>query len=112
MTTIFVSHSQADAGCAETIRLGLEVQGYTVFREPGSPGPSEASYPHMIENAILGSAAFVLVWSSAASREAWVERHIHFAQRLHKLIPVGGIKQVLAKLLLLDINQAGPQNLF
>ncbi len=86
MTTIFVSHAQADASCAETICRGLEAGGYAVFREPGYPGPGEASYPHMIENAILGSAALVLVWSSAASREAWVERHIHFAQRLHKLI--------------------------
>ena len=86
MTTIFVSHAQEDAGCAETIRRSLEARGYSVFREPGYPGPGEASYPHTIEYAILGSAALVLVWSSAASREAWVERHIHFAQRLRKLI--------------------------
>jgi len=86
MTTIFVSHAPADASCAETIRRGLEAQGYAVFREPGYPGPGEASHPHMIENAILGSAALVLVWSSAAAREGWVVRHIHFAQRLNKLI--------------------------
>jgi len=62
------------------------VQGYAVFREPGYPGPGEVSYPHLIENAILGSAALVLLWSSAAAREGWVARHVHFAQRLHKLI--------------------------
>ena len=32
MTTLFVSHAQADATCAETIRQGLEAQGYTVER--------------------------------------------------------------------------------
>ena len=86
MITLFISHAPADGVCAETIRRELEAQGYAVFREPGYPGPSEASYPHMIENAILGSAALVLLWSSAAAREGWVARHIHFAQRLHKLI--------------------------
>ena len=86
MTTIYVSHAPADAPCAETIRQGLETKGYAVFREPGYPGPGEASYAHMIENAILRSAALVLVWSSLAAREAWVERHIIFAQRLNKLI--------------------------
>jgi hypothetical protein len=86
MTTIFVSHAQANADCAETIRRELEAKGYTVFRETGYPGPGEASYPRMIENAILGSAVVVLVWSSAAEQDEWVERHIHFAQRLKKLL--------------------------
>src|SRR5438270_13369590 len=86
MTTIFVSHTQENTDCAETIRRGLEAHGYTSWREPGYPGPTEVSYPHMIENAILGSAAVVLVWSGAAEQAAWVDRHIQFAQRLKKLI--------------------------
>src|SRR5579864_6012445 len=103
MTTIFVSHVPADAACAETIRRDLEAQGYTTFREPGYPGPGEASYPHMIENAILGSAALVLVWSSAASHEPWIDRHIHFAQRLKKLIlPVALDDTALPNTLIVD----------
>src|SRR5258708_1630489 len=86
MIAIFVSHAQANADCAETIRRELVAKGYTVFREPGYPGPGEASYPRMIENAILGSAVAILVWSSAAKQAEWVERHIHFAQRLKKLL--------------------------
>ena len=86
MTTIFVSHAEENTDCAETMRRGLETQGYTSWREPGYPGPTETSYPHMIENAILGNAAVVLVWSSAAAQAAWVARHILFAQRLKKLI--------------------------
>lgn len=89
MTTIFVSHAKEDTVCAETIRQGLEAQGYAAWREPDYPGPSEYSYAQMIENAILGSAVVVLVWSSNAAQFAWVKRHILFAQRLQKqIIPV------------------------
>jgi hypothetical protein len=43
----------------------------------------------MIEQAILGSAALVLVWSSSAAQAGWVERHILFAQQLKKpIVPV------------------------
>src|SRR5436309_7537783 len=103
MTTIFVSHAEENTDCAETIRRGLEAKGYTSWREPGYPGPTETSYPHMIENAILGSAAVVLVWSSAASQAAWVARHILFAQRMKKLIlPVVLDSTALPNILIVD----------
>src|SRR6266446_4721026 len=86
MTTIFVSHTKEDAGCAEHIRQGLEAKGYISWREPTSLTMESVLYPRTIENVILGSAAVVLVWSSSAARSEWVERHILFAQRLKKLI--------------------------
>src|SRR6266568_1369659 len=105
MTTIFVSHTQENTDCAETIRRGLEAKGYTSWCEPGYPGPTEASYPHMIENAILGSAAVVLVWSSAAAQAPWVARHILFAQRLKKLIlPIVLDGTALPNTLIVDSN--------
>src|SRR5437868_8933918 len=105
MTTIFVSHAEENTDCAETIRRGLEAKGYTSWREPGYPGPTEASYPHMIENAILGSVAVVLVWSSAAAQAAWVARHILFAQRLKKLIlPIVLDGTALPNTLIVDSN--------
>src|SRR5437588_7670942 len=59
----------------------------------------------MIENAILGSAAVVLVWSSAAAQAAWVARHILFAQRLKKLIlPVVLDGTILPNTLIVDSN--------
>ncbi len=89
MTTNFVSHAKEDATCAEQIRQDLEAKGYSTWREPGYPGPTDFSYPHMIENAILGSAIVVLVWSTSAAESEWVERHTLFAQRLKKpIIPV------------------------
>lgn len=89
MIKIFVSHAQQDAPCAEFVRHELEVKGYTCWRDPDYPSPTAASYPHMIENALFGSAALVLVWSASAAQDAWVMRHILFAQRLKKnILPV------------------------
>src|SRR5216683_1018333 len=89
MTVIFISHVKEDASCAEQLRKGLESQGYVVWREPNYPDPKSTSYPHMIESAILSSAALLLVWSSSAAKDEWIERHILFAQGLRKrLFPV------------------------
>jgi len=86
MTTIFVSHTEQDAACAEQIRQGLEAQGYSTWREPRAPDLNSLLYPKTIEDVILGSAAYVLLWSSSAQQSEWVERHTLFAQRLKKLI--------------------------
>lgn len=86
MTTIFVSHSKEDIDCAEHIRQILEANGYTTWREPTSLTMESILYPRIIENAILGSAAVVLLWSRNAARLEQVERHILFAQRLKKPI--------------------------
>lgn len=86
MTTIFISHTKENAECADQMRTGLEAQGYIVWREPGYSDPQSASYPSMIEQAIVGSVAVVLVWSSSAAQTEWIERQILFAQRLKKPI--------------------------
>ncbi len=86
MSTVFVSHTQEDAACAESIRQELEAKGYSVWREPASLSMESILYPRTIENDLLRSAAIVLVWSSSAAQSEWVERHILFAQRLKKLI--------------------------
>jgi hypothetical protein len=86
MLTIFVSHTQEDAECAEQICQGLEAKGYSVWREPASLSMESILYPRTIENDLLRSAAIVLVWSSSTTQSEWVERHILFAQRLKKLI--------------------------
>ncbi len=86
MTQIFVSHTQEDAACAESIRQGFEAKGYSVWREPASLSMESILYPRTIENDLLRSAAIVLVWSSSAAQSEWVERHILFGQRLKKLI--------------------------
>ena len=88
LTTIFISYAQNDAAYAEDIRRMLEAKSYNIWREPGYPSATDNSYPRMIENAILGSAAVIVVWSSNAVQSEWVERHILFAQQLKKpLIP-------------------------
>jgi hypothetical protein len=84
MTTIFLSYTQADTSCAEQVRQELEAKGYNIWREPGYPGPADIAYPRMIENAILGSAAVVLPWSSHAVAAQEVGRQVAFAQQLKK----------------------------
>jgi TIR domain len=89
MTTIFVSHTKEDDGCAERIHQDLEAKGYTTWREPTSLTMESILYPRTIENVILGSAAVVLVWSNSAASSEWVERHILFAQQVKKpIVPV------------------------
>jgi len=86
MTMIFVSSAHEDEACAEQVRQGLEAAGYTTWREPDSLSIESVLYPPTIENAILASAAVVLLWSGKAAQSAWVERHLLFAQSLKKLI--------------------------
>jgi hypothetical protein len=86
MTRIFLSYAPENITCAEALRIGLEAQGYTPWREPTYPNSNSISYPHMIETAVLGSATIVLVWSQHAAQNTWVERHLLFAQTLKKPI--------------------------
>ena len=86
MTRIFISSAQENAHCADTLHTGLEAHGYTTWHEPASPGLTSTTYPHTVETALLGSAAVVLIWSQHAAQNAWVERHLLFAQTLKKPI--------------------------
>jgi len=89
MTRIFLSFSNVDTACINQIRTGLEGQGYAIWQQPDYPGPQSASYPHIIENAIIGSAALIMLWSKNAAQDAWIERQFIFAQDLRKpLFPV------------------------
>lgn len=70
--------------CVEQLCQGLEAKGYTVWQEPPALTPQSPSYAHTIENSILSSAAFILVWSSSAAQSQWVTWHLLFAQSLKK----------------------------
>lgn len=89
MTTIFLSCANEDRICADQMRQGLEAAGYSIWREPDFPTLREQSYPYVVENGILGSAAVVVLWSHSAASFSWTKRHILIAQRFFKpLIPV------------------------
>lgn len=84
MTTVFLSHTGLDAPCAQNMRQGFEAKGYSVWREPGYPGPADSSFPRLIQHAILGSAVVVLVWSGNAAGVQEIERQVAFARQLKK----------------------------
>lgn len=108
MTNIFISHTKDDAGCAETIRQGLESKGYTTWREPATLTMESILYPRTIENVILSSAAVVLVWSAATEKSDWVERHLLFAQQLKKpVFPVVLDRTELPATLIVDATLPG-----
>jgi len=86
MTNLFLLHASEDAARAETLRTSLTIQGYSVWCEPLSLQVSDILDPHTIENAILGSAVVLLLWSRSASRSAEVARHLPFALHLKKTI--------------------------
>jgi hypothetical protein len=86
MKTIFLSHAPEDEHCAVAIRQGLEDAGYRAWRAPDYPTPTDVTYPYIVENGIMGSAALLLLWSSNAAHFDWGRRHLTFAQRLGKLI--------------------------
>lgn len=86
MTNIFVAYSQSQSTYIEQLRTALESEGYTTWRAPAYPTPANASYPMMIEQAVLGCAVLVLVWSREAAQDQWIERQVLFAQELKKPI--------------------------
>lgn len=89
MTTIFLSYANEDQACSGEIRQELEANGYTPWCTPPFPTPRDQSYPYVIENAILGSAALVLLWSQHAAADLWSKRHVLIAQRFFKqIVPI------------------------
>jgi len=110
MTMIFCSSANEDRACADEVRQGLEQAGYSVWRQPDYPTPREQSYPYVIENAILGSAAVIVLWSRSAASLAWTKRHILIAQRYFKpLVPVQLDETALPSTLLVEsLAATGP----
>jgi hypothetical protein len=86
MTSLFLLHASEDAARAESLRTSLTIQGYRVWCEPLSLQVSDMLDPHTIENAILGSAVVLLLWSGSAANSAEVARHLPFALHLKKAI--------------------------
>jgi TIR domain len=86
MTSLFLLHASEDAARAENLRKSLTIQGYRVWCEPLSLPVSDMLDPRAIENAILGSAVVLLLWSKSAARSAEVARHLPFALSLKKAV--------------------------
>src|SRR5260370_33863660 len=88
MTTIFVAHTQEDVQCAEQMRKGFEMQGYTAWREPSTLDPSSPRHPRIVETAILGSGAVMLARNATAAKSQCLQRFIAFAQHMQNhLVP-------------------------
>jgi hypothetical protein len=110
MSIIFLSYESADQDCAGKLRRGLEAAGYTVWHEPNFPTVRDSSYPYLIENAILGSAAVIVLWSQHAASSAWVKRHLLIAQRFSKPLVVVRLDATELPSMLLSEDLAGEES--
>ncbi len=86
MTNLFLLHAPEDTACSETLHTGLATRGYRIWQEPHSLQVSDILYPHATENAILGSAVVLLVWSRSAACSHEMVRHLLFSLDLKKTI--------------------------
>jgi hypothetical protein len=86
MIQLFIAHAEPDAACAVQLQHDLEAKGLHIWQLAEYLYPGSVAYPRAIENALIGSAALVVIWSANAATSEWVEREILFAQRLRKAI--------------------------
>ncbi|GHO72057.1 hypothetical protein KSC_109490 [Ktedonobacter sp. SOSP1-52] len=85
---IFVLHAPENSACVDQIQRSCEVLGYQIWHKEQTSLLSAVTAPISSEQMIIGSAAFLLVWSRAVAQSKEVERLLLFAQRLQKTIIV------------------------
>lgn len=86
MTAIFVTYTEADSLSVKKIGVELTAQGYIIQHEPTAPSLTHTTLPRTVENALLGSAAVVLIWSQYAAQAPHIEQRLLFAHQLKKPI--------------------------
>lgn len=91
MTRIFLLYatSTEDLACASCIRQDLNVRGYTVYDEVQTFDGDKRLYQNSPQNALVGSAAVILLWSSNAAHNERIWNAVRFAQQLKRpVLPV------------------------
>src|SRR5689334_13027945 len=77
MTSVFLSHSSADASAARVVAQLLRNAGLTVWLELDEITPGNAWLPDL-ENALQASTHFVILVGKTGVRR-WVEREVRYA---------------------------------
>lgn len=86
MITLLLLHAPEDVACADTLRTGLESQGYHLWRKLSGLHANTMREPRTIEGALLGSAIVLLLWSRNAAHADEVTRQIPRMLDLKKTI--------------------------
>jgi nucleoside phosphorylase len=86
MTQILLVFAERDAALALDLQQSLADEGYRIWQPPPGRSPQQRSYPRILEQGMLGSAAIVLVWSEQASQDIGVQQQLHFLQRICRVV--------------------------
>lgn len=86
MLGCFVLYAQEDAVCGEEIRAVLEKEGYRCWHESAPQTLDAILDSRTKENALLGSAVVVLLWSKTAATSESIAQPLLLAQQLKKQI--------------------------
>jgi TIR domain len=85
MTDVFISYSSSDRAVAQTVALGLQAQGLTVWWDRDiQPG---RQFDQVIEAALDAAQCVVVLWSAQATESAWVRNEASEALRRDRLVP-------------------------
>jgi len=75
---IFISYARNDQGLTDRIRVALEQAGFVVWQDTSNLRGGE-DFPTEVEQAILSSAALVVVLSASSADSSWVSREVDLA---------------------------------
>ena len=86
MTDVFIGYARDDYSVAQNIARALEAQGLSVWWDRDiAPG---RSWDEVIEDALRGSAAILILWSKVGVKSHWLRAEAQFAVDDEKYVPL------------------------
>ncbi|MBS0151154.1 MAG: SUMF1/EgtB/PvdO family nonheme iron enzyme [Nitrospira sp.] len=92
MSDIFISYASEDRSCAKSLAHALERKGWSIWWDRRIP--IGRSYDEVIEEALDGSKAVVVVWTQTSVKSQWVKNEARKGMRRGVLFPVMPLEEV------------------
>jgi len=104
MSDIFISYASEDKGRVQALARALEQKGWSVWWDRRIP--IGRSFDEVIEEALDGSKAVVVVWTQTAVKSQWVKNEAREGLRRRVLFPVMLVEEVRIPLEFRDVQTA------
>ena len=104
MSDIFISYASEDKSRVEALAHALERKGWSVWWDRRIP--IGRSFDEVIEEALDGSKAVVVVWTSTSVKSQWVKNEAREGLRRRVLFPVMLLEEVRIPLEFRDVQTA------
>lgn len=104
MSDIFISYASEDKGRVQALACALEQRGWSVWWDRRIP--IGRSFDEVIEEALDGSKAVVVVWTQASVKSQWVKNEAREGLRRRVLFPVMLLEEVKLPLEFRDVQTA------